>query len=176
VKVKDIFTHIEEILGCIFLAIFVGLTILNVFLRYGFNFILTWAEEGILVAFTWCVFLGVITAFRADRHVAIDVVVKLFPPAVQKGLSLGVDILVLLLNGYITYLGIVLCANVGVKTTLVMHLSYVWLDITIVLGFGLMTIFGVVKLFLRLTGRYEETDAITRTINEVNEAVEAAKE
>ena len=166
---KKIFQHFEELAGCVFLVLFVGLTILHVILRYCFNFILSWAEEGILIAFVWCVFLGVITAFRTDRHVAIDVIVKRFSVKIQRIIGYAVDIMVLALSVYMTYLGIVLCMNVGVKSTFVLRLPYLYIDVVVVVCFGLISIIGIIKLIKRFTGKYEYVDSITRTINEVSE-------
>jgi TRAP-type C4-dicarboxylate transport system permease small subunit len=165
---KNILSHFEEALGCFLLTIYVGLTVLNVILRYCFNFILSWAEEGILLAFLWSVFLGTITAFRLDRHVAIDVIVTRLPQSVQRVLYVAVDVLILMLNLYLTYLGALLCMNVGVKTTYTLKISYVYIDAALVVSFGLMAFFGVVRLVLRAKGRYETTDSITRAVSEVD--------
>jgi TRAP-type C4-dicarboxylate transport system permease small subunit len=165
---KNILSHFEEALGCFLLAVYVGLTVLNVVLRYCFNFILSWAEEGILIAFLWSVFLGTITAFRLDRHVAIDVIVTRLPQSVQPVLYIAVDVLILALNLYLTYLSALLCMNVGVKTTYILKISYVYIDAALVVSFGLMAFFGIVRLVLRARGRYETTDSITRAVSEVD--------
>ena len=161
--------HIEEIVGCLFLVVFVCLTIMNVILRYFFNFILSWAEEAILISFVWCVYLGIITAFRGDRHVAIDVIVNLLPKKAQKIIGYGVEILILVTSIFMTYLGIVLCMNVGAKTTNVLKLNYVYVNMPVVISFGLMSVFGIARLIGRFTGKYEYVDSATRTINEVSE-------
>ena len=170
---KKLAFHAEEFFGCIFLFIFVGLTIFNVILRYGFNYPLPWIEEGVMIAFTWCVFLGTITAFRNGEHVAIDVIVKLFPPLVQKILAIAMDVLILGTNIYMTYMGVVLCSFVGKKVTLVLRLSYVVLDVTIVVSFGLMALFGIYRLVLRAQGKYHEPDEMEKIIQEAEK--EAAK-
>ena len=164
--------HSEELVGCIFLTIVVGLTIMNVILRYFFGFIIAWAEEAVLIAFLWCVYMGVITAFRGDRHVAIDVLVNLLPKRVQTVLGYCVDVLILILSIYMTYLGVVLCMHVGLKTTNVLRLSFVYINLSVVVSFGLVSFFGIVKLIKRITGKYEYVDAATRTINEVSEKTE----
>jgi TRAP-type C4-dicarboxylate transport system permease small subunit len=164
----NILKHLEEVLGCFFLVVYVGLTVLNVVLRYCFNFILSWAEECILITFLWSVFLGTITAFRLDRHVAIDVIVTRLPQNVQRVLYIAVDALILALNLYLTYLGALLCMNVGVKTTYVLKISFVYIDAALVVSFGLMAFFGIVRLVLRVKGRYETADSITRTLSEVD--------
>jgi TRAP-type C4-dicarboxylate transport system permease small subunit len=145
---------------------------MNVILRYFFGFILSWAEEVILISFVWCIYLGVITAFRTDRHVAIDVIVNLFPRKVQRIIGCMVDILILVLSIYMTYLGIVLCMNVGRKTTTILRLSYVYVNLAVVISFGMVAIFSVVKIVGWFTGKYEYVDSATRTIKEVSEVSE----
>jgi TRAP-type C4-dicarboxylate transport system permease small subunit len=158
--------HIEEIFGCMLLVVFVGLTIVNVILRYCFNFILPWAEEVILIAFIWSIFLGSVTAFRNNRHVAIDALFNLFPAPVKKILGLGLEVLVLCLNLYMTYLGIVLCMNAGVKSTFVLRLSYVYIDAAVVVSFGGMSFFGIIKLIYRIAGAGKKTAVYGSGVNE----------
>lgn len=161
--------HLEEIIGIAFLILFVGLAIVNVILRYFFSFILSWAEELILIAFVWSVYLGAITAYRTDHHVAIDFIVERMPKKVQKIIGYGVDILILVLSVYMTYLGIILCMRVGAKSTYVLKLSYVFIDLTVVVCFGAISIFGIYKLIMRFMGKYEYVDSITRTVNEFSD-------
>jgi TRAP-type C4-dicarboxylate transport system permease small subunit len=168
---KNILKHFEEVLGCSLLAVYVSLTLLNVILRYFFDFILSWAEEAIVIAFSWSVFLGTITAFRLDRHVAIDVIVTRLPRRVQYVLYFAMDALVLALNIYLAYLGTILCMNVGVKTTYVLKISYVYIDAALVVSFGLMSVFGAVRLVLRAMGRYETTDSITAAVSGIDAIV-----
>jgi TRAP-type C4-dicarboxylate transport system permease small subunit len=165
---KNILKHLEEVFGCFFLVVYVGLTLLNVILRYFFNFILSWVEEAVLIAFLWSVFLGTLTAFRLDRHVAIDVVIMRLPRRFRHILYFGTDLLVLVLNLYLTYLGAVLCMNVGVKTTYVLKISYVYIDAAMVVSFGLMSVFGVARIVSRIMGRYETTGPVKAKIGEID--------
>jgi TRAP-type C4-dicarboxylate transport system permease small subunit len=167
-RMKNVLKHLEEVLGCTLLVVYVGLTLVNVILRYCFNFILSWAEEVIVIAFLWSVFLGTLTAFRLDRHVAIDVIVTRLPRKVRHILYFAMDCLVLALNLYLTYLGLVLCMNVGAKTTYVLSISYVYIDAALIVSFGLMAVFGVVRLVLRAQGRYETIDSITAAVQEID--------
>lgn len=155
---KTVIKHFEEVVGCVFLIVFVCLTILNVILRYFFGFILTWAEEIIVISFVWSVYIGVITAFRTNRHVAIDAVVRLLPSKVQRVIDVWVDVVVLILSLYMTYLGIVLCMNVGAKTTTVLRINYVYVNLSVVICFGVLSILGIVRFIRRLTGKYEYID------------------
>jgi TRAP-type C4-dicarboxylate transport system permease small subunit len=162
--------HLEEILGCFFLVVFVSLTLVNVILRYFFNFVLSWGEEVIVLAFSWSVFLGAITAFRQDKHVAIDVIVTTFPAKVQRVIYIVIDVIVLGFNIYLAYLSVILCMNVGVKTTYSLKISFIYIDAALVVSFGMMAIFGVIRLVLNLTGRYKFVDSVSRTISEIDAA------
>ncbi|GHV89804.1 putative TRAP transporter small permease protein [Spirochaetia bacterium] len=174
---KNILKHLEEVIGCFFVVVFVTLTFINVILRYFFNFVMSWAEEVIVLAFSWSVFLGAITAFRQNRHVAIDVIVTTFPVKVQRVVYIIIDVLVLALNIYLAYLSVVLCMNVGVKMTYVLKISFIYVDAALVVSFGLMAVFGVVRLIRNLSEGYQITNSITRTIEEVDaKAVEKLPE
>lgn len=45
-----------------------------------------WAIDIAMLLFIWCAFLGANAALRAKQHIIIDVLVRLFPQPVQRGL------------------------------------------------------------------------------------------
>jgi TRAP-type C4-dicarboxylate transport system permease small subunit len=45
-----------------------------------------WAIDIAMLLFIWCAFLGADAALRARQHIIIDVVVRLFPQRLQRGL------------------------------------------------------------------------------------------
>lgn len=45
-----------------------------------------WAIDVAMLLFIWCAFLGANAALRARQHIIIDIVVRLFPQPVQRGL------------------------------------------------------------------------------------------
>ena len=143
---KKAITHIDEIIGAFFLCIVVFFTAVNVIMRYCFNNIIVEAEELILIAFIWSTYIGVTSSYKNDQHVAIDVVFNYLPKPVQKVMDIIIDLLVLTCCAYMTYLGFVLCANVGTKSTYFMRLRYVFIDSSIILSFGLMSVYALQKL------------------------------
>lgn len=165
--IKAFFLHLEEVVGCVFMVVFVALAFLNVILRYLFGYIMSWAEEAILILFVWSVFLGTATAFRYDRHIAIDVLFNLFPKKMQKALHYFIDILVLVLCLYTTYLSIVLCANVGVKSTFVLRVPFYYIYLMLVVSFGLMSLFAMRQLYLRCIGRFTDLDDAEKVMQSV---------
>ena len=66
---KKVFKNFEEILCAFFLIIMVLLVILNVILRYAFNYSLFWSEEVATICFVWSVFSS--TGFRS-KQVELD--------------------------------------------------------------------------------------------------------
>lgn len=45
-----------------------------------------WAIDVAMLLFIWCAFLGANAALRARQHIAIDIVVRLFPQRLQRAL------------------------------------------------------------------------------------------
>ncbi|MCL2856253.1 MAG: TRAP transporter small permease [Oscillospiraceae bacterium] len=158
---KACIIHIEEVLGVLLLIAFVGLTIVNVFLRYTFRFIMPWAEELILFFFLWSVLVGAINGYRKDTHVAIDFVYDKFPKPVKKAVTIFNEVIIFALNAYMAYLAWVLISNVGVKSTNVLRMSYVYVNASLLVCFVGLTLFGFPRLYRAFTGKLS-----VKTINE----------
>jgi len=159
--------HIDEIIGSLLVVVFVGLVALNVVARYLLKSPISWTEEVVLIAFIWSVYIGTVTGFREERHIAIDVIFNLFPVPVRKALDLFTNFLVLILNGYMTWAAFTLIMNLGKKQTFVLKLPYAVLDWALVICFGSMTIIGAYKLGLKLMGKYvPPPDSLTKIMNE----------
>lgn len=152
-KLKYFLLNIDEVLGYIALTAVVVFTSINVILRYFFHFTISFAEEITLIAFIWSSYLGSAAAFKCEEHIAIDLVMNMFPKKAQKWINIGVSVFETIVSGTCLYLGIVLCANVGEKTTTVMSIPYIWVDLCIVVGFGLMTMYGIIKVIRQFQGK-----------------------
>jgi len=72
----------------------VGVSCLQVVLRYGFGGALPWPEELAIWAFCWAVFLGMGIATGRNAHIAIDAISRLLPGEGRKWHSLFVDAVV----------------------------------------------------------------------------------
>jgi TRAP-type transport system small permease protein len=68
-----------EMTLCLLMAGLVGLAFLQVVLRYVFNTSLFWAEEVILFAFTWVIFLAAVVNLERGAHFGVDVLVNALP-------------------------------------------------------------------------------------------------
>jgi TRAP-type C4-dicarboxylate transport system permease small subunit len=123
----------------------------------------------VIFSFVWSVYIGVITAFRTDRHVAIDVIFRLLPLKAQRVIRFGVEVLILALSVYMTYLGIYLCLNVGVKSTPVLRINYVYVNMSVVICFGLVSIFSIARFIKYFAGKYKFVEDTAQKIGENNE-------
>lgn len=59
----------------------------QVFLRYGFNTSLDWGEDMARMLFVWTMFLAIPLGVKDGAHIAIELVVRRFPPAAQRALT-----------------------------------------------------------------------------------------
>lgn len=131
--------NFEEIITCLFLSFVVVATIVNVLMRSIVGHSIMWAEEGVTLAFVWCVFMGSAACYKHKMHNGIDAVVNLLPLKGQKGMEVFIDLLVLVMNVYLTWLSLTLCLNVGPKTSAVLHLPYQYIYLSLLVSFALMT-------------------------------------
>ena len=83
-----------EILMAVFLAVMIGLFFLNVVLRYVFSTGLAWSEEVARLCFIYLVYLGTIGAFRDNRHLGVDTLLRRVPPRAQTIVYAAIQLLV----------------------------------------------------------------------------------
>jgi C4-dicarboxylate transporter DctQ subunit len=89
--------RLEEWIVILMLAAMTGLTFMQVVLRYVFNSGFTWALEMTTIFFAVMIFVGISYGVRVGAHIGVDALVRLMPPALRRGVSIGV---VLLCLGY----------------------------------------------------------------------------
>jgi TRAP-type C4-dicarboxylate transport system permease small subunit len=70
----------------------VALNFANIIGRYFFSVSISWAEEIMLFLMVGCVFLGAPGVSWSNRHIRMDVVVSMLPPAIRKLLELFADL------------------------------------------------------------------------------------
>lgn len=85
------------------LIVLIVLTFAGVVMRYIVGQPFTWLEEVQLFCMVWIVFAAGGAAFRTQSHVAIEMVVEMFPESVQKIISYVIDVVVFLVIAYLLY-------------------------------------------------------------------------
>ena len=82
--IKWIYTHLEEVLLCIFLTVIVLISGIQVLARYAFNNSLTWSEELCRYLYVWSGFLTVSYCIHNRSIIKIDTITMFLPETAQK--------------------------------------------------------------------------------------------
>ena len=119
------------------------LVLMNVFLRYFMNTGIYWSEEVATMCFVWCIFVGSASAYKNGAHLGVDLLVRKLPKVPRAIVKILVDILLILINGYILYLSIKFVSTSYQKPTAVLAISSAWVSSSLIVGFGLTTIYAI---------------------------------
>ena len=138
-KVYEKFCRLEQWSAMLLLAGITVLVFVSAITRT-FGFPLNWAQDAALIMFAWLSFIGGDIALHSTGLIGIDLIVKHFPKAVQKGIDIAFKIVmlaflaVLVVNGY----SYVMTGYKRLITTL--NMSYAWVTASVPVGSFLMII------------------------------------
>lgn len=152
-KFKTILLNFGEIISGAFLILATLIVIVNIFLRYVMNTGLWWTEELVTGLFVWAVFIGSAAGFKRHKHIGVDFILTKLPKDIQKSVNIFVDIILIAINGYLTYLSIIYVSNSYLKPTAVLGISSVWISSSLVISLFLMTIYSVIFLIKTIKGK-----------------------
>lgn len=145
--IKKILQDYEVIISGIFLSVTVLVVIINVILRYLFQGGLFWVEEVATTCFIWSVFIGAAAAYKYKMHIGIDLITKLFPEKGRELISIFINLLMVVINGYICYLSTLFISQNSLKRTPVLDVPAIYINLAITVGFGLITLHAIQFLF-----------------------------
>ena len=161
---KKILKNLDAYFAGFMFAITLTVVVVNVFTRYFANYIIPWGEEVATTCFVYTTFVGAAWCLRTHQHVGVDLLVDKLPAGARKIVHILTDLIILVTNGYITWLSWQFVASSSVKTMPILKISSVWLNSALILGFGLMTIYSLMNLIKTIrepadTKRGEATEA-----------------
>ncbi|MDR1586358.1 MAG: TRAP transporter small permease, partial [Treponema sp.] len=139
-RIKFFLVNFEEIIGSFFLSVLLLLTIVNVFIRFLTGRSYVWTEEISFLCFAWVIFIGASAVYKRGLHSSIDIVVQLFPERVKRIVSFCTCLLMFAAIIFVAYLSVKLAYNAVNKFTPILFIPYSVVDLSIVIGFSLMTI------------------------------------
>ena len=142
-KIKYLLMNFELVLACAFLVGTTVCVLINVFARYILKIGISWSEEMSTAFFVWSVFLGSASAYRYHKHIGVDMVVKKFPAGVQSVIQIIVDVILIVLNGYLFYLSIVYISQSYIKPTATLGISSAYVSASLVACFCLCSVYSV---------------------------------
>ncbi len=83
-KMLDVLVKVETVAASAILAALIICTFVGVIARYAFSSPFTWEEEFQLACMVWITFLAAPIAFHTKSHVAIEILVDMFPKKIQR--------------------------------------------------------------------------------------------
>lgn len=146
-KIKTILLNFEEIIAGIFLIITTVLVVLNVISRYFLKTGIFWTDEVATGCFVWAVFIGAAAAYKRNQHLGVDFIVDNLPDNYSTMVTTIINILLAIVNGYLSYLSIVYLLNSYTKPTPVLEISSAYISSALTVSFVLMTIRSIVSLY-----------------------------
>ncbi|WP_020610810.1 TRAP transporter small permease [Sediminispirochaeta bajacaliforniensis] len=139
---KNFLKKFELYLGSICIAVTVVIVIMNVFTRYCLSFTFFWAEEIAVGCFVWTIFLGTAAAYREKGLIGVEAIVTLLPAKVRDIVEVFTSILLLILSAIMFWFSFTYVST-STKITAALEISYAYINVSIVISFGLMTIYSV---------------------------------
>ncbi|ADY12534.1 TRAP transporter small permease [Sphaerochaeta globosa] len=140
---KKVLTNLELIIASACIIVTTSLVLLNVVMRYFFKTGIYWSEEVATACFVWSVFIGAAAGYKHKAHVGVDMLINLCNPTWKKLLTIAVDAILLLINGYITYIAVIYLSLSYKKPTPVLGISTAYISSSILVSFSLMTIYSI---------------------------------
>lgn len=144
ITVKTILKNFEEIVASLLFSATLALVVLNVFTRYVLKSGIPWSEEFATGCFVWTAFIGAAACYKRRQHMGVDVIVKRLPQKVQNVVTVVVDILMVILCGYLFYIGCLYIKASYMKPTALLGISSAVFSISLPVAFLDMTIWSVV--------------------------------
>lgn len=126
------------------------ITFVNMIVRRFFtNFVIIGGEELTTLFICWTVFVGSAQAYKEKMLFGIDVFLNLMRPKLRNAVGILIDIIVLVVSGYVSYLGWTLANSAWIRTTPNLSIPYFFVDIPICIGFGMICYYVTKDLLLR---------------------------
>ena len=144
---KQLICNFDLVFSGFFLCITVLVVIVNVALRYLFHGGIYWAEEVATTSFIWSVFVGSAAAYRYKMHIGIDLVSKFGPATWRSFIAVVIDVMMLVINGYIVYLSIFFINANKLKRTPVLDIPALYVNLALTVGFTLMVFYALGFLY-----------------------------
>ena len=145
-RLKHILKNLDAYFAGLMFAITLVIVVVNVFMRYFVGHVLPWGEEVATSCFVYTTFVGAAWCLRTHQHVGVDLVVDRMPTGIRNVVQLLTDLIIVVLNSYITYLSVQFIISSKVKTMPILKISSVYLNASLFIGFGLMAIYSLVNM------------------------------
>ena len=150
-RINSLLGKIETGLLCLVVAMMIGLAILEIVMRYGFNKNLLWKHLMLQNLTLWLCFLGAALASSEKKHISIDVLSRILPENTTRYISYIIDFLSLIVVGILAYYGFdFLTKEQESPATLIGSIPLWWTKIIIPIGFILIGVHLLLQICINL--------------------------
>ena len=140
--------NVDSIFASISLVLIISVSVVGVFMRFVLGEPLQWTEEMTLALFVWFTFLGASVVEKENGHVGIEYFVEKLNPSLKKVSMLFREIVLTFISLFVfLYLGGQLTAQAASRLTPVLRVSYIYIDIAVVL----CGIFSAIHIISRIS-------------------------
>jgi len=151
---------IDYAIAGISLAALIIITFVGVIFRYCLNSPLIWEEEIQLALITWTIYFGAAAAFRKGSHIAIDMIVDMFPKKIQKVMdalifAITTGVLLFFMKNGIALVQQFIRTN---RTTNILHIPSQYIYVAIPIGCALMIVSNTVYFIRDFWNMEQEGD------------------
>jgi len=141
--------------------IFGGVSMLFMLLLMLFNILSDWTvsrkygevDELVLVGFVWVVYIGSGSIYKQGEEISVRFLIDRLPAKAKAVMLIVDDIVAFIISCLLTYYGWLLTAKSVNKLTQVLRISYWIIDLPLVIGFGSLSIYIVIKYINRIKQR-----------------------
>lgn len=135
--------YLPDLIAGIALVVIICLETAQCIDRYCFRQTLLFVDDIVVICFSWAVFVGAAAAYRRKMHYGLEVIINRFGPRAKPYYVAIVQLLATGLFAYLTYRSVILYIKSGSKILATTRISYKWVDAGAIVGFALMTIYGL---------------------------------
>lgn len=149
--------NLDNVFAAISLVLVISVTTVGVFMRFVLDDPLKWTEEVTLALFVWFIFLGASVVTKEDGHVGIDYFVEKLNPSLKRISLLCRELVVGVINIYVfVYLGSQLALQATTKLTPILRISYLYIDISVVLC-GIFSTIHIISRIMKIIRNEKKT-------------------
>lgn len=148
-------THLNRLalwVAAIGLVLMTAFVAWQVFCRYILNDSPSWTEPGSVMLMSWFIFLGAAVGVRENYHLGFDVLLYVLPKSGKRVLRMISDIVILCFSFGMVWYGLQLVMLTWNTTLPSLGISGAYDYFPVVAGGGLMMLFALERIVLRLSG------------------------
>lgn len=155
-------------------ALMVLTVLLGVFYRYVLRSPLGWTEELARFLMIWAALLAISVCIYHKEHVSIQIFMQLLPLKIAKVITFGINILVAIFLGVLTYKGFEMAQNARAQYSFALRISMFWPLMSVPVSGALAFLQHLIQIALSLDPRITITELLGES--EVAEALREVKE